>query len=337
MRLGLAIFERPKSWRRVLTIGVPYLVGLAAALVAWYAQRSPQHLLVDFDQNYAAARFLREHRNPYQLIGPGREFHWPWPLFYPLTAAVVALPLTLFSMWLAPLVVAGVGAAAFAFALQQSKQGTPFRYLAFLSKPFLVAIVTGQMSCLLASAFVLTPFASLAAVKPNIGAAIVAARADRRSILVALAGGAIVLAISLALQPTWIPQWIEAVRSDPFRIPAIARPAGFLLMLALLRWRRPEARLLFALAIVPQTLFIYDTLPLFFIPRRASEAIALLALSHFAFLMALRQPNVPDVNAEIMVMGNWIVWCLFLPALVMVLVRPNEALPTVDRGTREQR
>ena len=117
----------------------------------------------------------------------------------------------------------------------------------------------------------------------------------------------------------------ESVRTDPFRLPAVGRPGGFALVLGLLRWRRPEARLLVALSLVPQTLFIYDALPLFFIPRRASEAIALVVLSHFGFLMALNQPNVGSVDAQIMVVGNWVVWCLFLPALLMVLLRPNVA------------
>jgi hypothetical protein len=311
--------------RRAVPLGVPFLVGVLGALYAWHIQRNPGHLLIDFDQNYAAAHFLRQGRDPYQLIGPGREFEWQWPLFYPLTTAVAALPFTLFPMWLAPIVLAGIGSAAFTMALQRSAQGGAWRFLALMSKPFLVAVVTGQASCLLASAFVLSPLASLAAIKPNIGAAIVAARADRRGIVAAVSGGAILLAISLAMCPGWVGEWLGAVRLNPFRLPAIARPGGFLLLLALLRWRRPEARLLLALSVVPQTLFIYDALPLFFIPRRATEAIALVVLSHFAFLMALNQPSVPDVNSRIIVVGNWMVGCLFLPCLALVLLRPNES------------
>ncbi len=308
---------------RVWGVGVACAIGVLASFYAWHTQRSAQHLLIDFNQNYAAAKFLREGRNPYQLVGPGRAFEWQWPWFYPLTTAVFALPFTFLPAWFAPIVFAGVGAAAFGFALERSGQPASWRYLPLLSKPFLVAVVTGQASCLLASAFVLTPFAALAAIKPNIGAAIVAARADRRGLIVAVIGGAVLLAISLALHPGWIPEWWTAVRSDPFRIPAVARPGGFLLLLAALRWRRAEARLLLALALVPQTLFIYDALPLFFIPRRASEAAGLVVLSHFAFLMAVNQPNIADNNAQILVVGNWVMWCLFLPSLGLVLLRPN--------------
>jgi hypothetical protein len=312
-----------------MLLAAPCLVGALGALYAWYTQRNPPHLLIDFDQNYAAAHFLRQGRDPYQLIGPGREFDWQWPLFYPLTTAVAAMPFTLLPMWLAPIVLGGIGAAVFTIALQRSAQRGAWRFLALLSKPFLVAVVTGQASCLLASAFVLWPLASLAAIKPNIGAAIVAARADRRGIIAAVTGGAILLGISLALRPGWVAEWLSAVRSNPFRLPAIARPGGFLLLLSLLRWRRPEARLLFALAVVPQTLFIYDALPLFFIPRRATEAIALVVLSHFAFLMALNLPAVADVNSRIIIVGNWVVGGLFLPCLALVLLRPNRRDSTI--------
>jgi len=320
---------RSALMRRAMLLAAPCLVGALGALYAWYTQRNPPHLLIDFDQNYAAAHFLRQGRDPYQLIGPGREFDWQWPLFYPLTTAVAAMPFTLLPMWLAPIVLGGIGAAVFTIALQRSAQRGAWRFLALLSKPFLVAVVTGQASCLLASAFVLWPLASLAAIKPNIGAAIVAARADRRGIIAAVTGGAILLGISLALRPGWVAEWLSAVRSNPFRLPAIARPGGFLLLLSLLRWRRPEARLLFALAVVPQTLFIYDALPLFFIPRRATEAIALVVLSHFAFLMALNLPAVADVNSRIIIVGNWVVGGLFLPCLALVLLRPNRRDSTI--------
>jgi hypothetical protein len=327
------IAARAVLTRRVTGFGAPFLVGGLSALYAWYTQSHPPHLLIDFDQNYAAAHFLRQGSDPYELIGPGRAFEWQWPLFYPLTTAVAALPFTLLPMWLAPIVLGGIGAAVFTIALQRSLQKGAWRFLALFSKPFLVAVVTGQASCLLASAFVLWPLASLAAIKPNIGAAIVAARTDRRGIIAALAGGAILLGISLALRPGWIGEWLSAVRLNPFRLPAVARPGGFLLVLSLLRWRRPEARLLFALAVVPQTLFIYDALPLFFVPRRATEAIGLVILSHFALVMALNVPAAADVSARIFIVGDWVVWSLFLPCLALVLLRPNEGDSTITVRT----
>jgi hypothetical protein len=91
--------------------------------------------------------------------------------------------------------------------------------------------------------------------------------------------------------------------------------------------------LLFALAVVPQTLFIYDALPLFFVPRRATEAIGLVILSHFALVMALNVPAAADVSARIFIVGDWVVWSLFLPCLALVLLRPNEGDSTITVRT----
>jgi hypothetical protein len=104
---------RSKVSRRALAVGLPIVVGAVAAWYAWHTQRQPTHLLIDFDQNYAAARFLRQGRDPYALIGSGREFEWAWPLFYPLTTAVAALPFTLLPMGLAAIVFAAIRAAVF--------------------------------------------------------------------------------------------------------------------------------------------------------------------------------------------------------------------------------
>jgi hypothetical protein len=118
-------------------------------------------------------------------------------------------------------------------------------------------------------------------------------------------------------------EWLAAMRADPFRSSAVMRSGGFLLLFAALRWRRPEARLLFALSVVPQTLGMYDALLLFWIPRRASEYVALVVLSHFAFLMVFNDGRIHRLNDFVFAMGTSIVHWLYLPALAMVLIRRN--------------
>src|SRR4051794_34640180 len=48
----------------------------------------------DFDQFYNAAQLVLEHRDPYGLIGPGREVPDRWPLLYPMPAILVLTPFT---------------------------------------------------------------------------------------------------------------------------------------------------------------------------------------------------------------------------------------------------
>jgi hypothetical protein len=292
---------------------------LATAYVAW-VDRSPASFTHDFDQFYAAARFLWHGRNPYELIGPGRAFSWHWPFFYPLPAALLVLPAVWLPLAVARAVFAGATCLLFVYALGRIG-GTRWRYVTVLSKPFQVTLLTGQLSFLLGSAFVLPVVAAILCVKPNVGAAVLAGRGDRRTLLWAFAGGMILLVISFALQPTWVRDWLRAVARDPFQRPAVLRSGGFLLLLAGLKWRQPEARLLLGLSLVPQTLGMYDALLLFFIPRRASEYIALAALSHFAFLLTFYDASLRTMDAFIIATGDAVTHWLFLPALAMVLYR----------------
>ncbi|HEU5304214.1 MAG TPA: hypothetical protein VFU40_06170, partial [Gemmatimonadales bacterium] len=95
------------------------------------------------------------------------------------------------------------------------------------------------------------------------------------------------------------------------------------LLLGLLKWRRPDGRLLAALALVPQTTALYETLPLALLCRNRPQAAGFAALTMLAHLLYLLGPQGPwPVGAEF----QW--WVLlglvYLPGLVLVLRRPNE-------------
>jgi hypothetical protein len=289
--------------------------------------RKPATFTRDFDVFYAAARFVSQGRNPYALIGPGQLFPWRWPFFHPLPGALMIVPLAWLPLPTAWLAFVGITCLLFTYALGRVG-GTRWRYVTIFSRPFEVTLLTGQMSFLFAAAYVLPVVAAFACVKPNIGAAIVAARADRRTIIWAVIGGSVLLALSFALQPLWVRDWLAAVHHDPFQRPAVLRSGGFLLLLAGLKWRRPEARLLLGLSLVPQTLGMYDALPLFFIPRRATEYVALTLLSRIVVLI-LADARYGSMDASIIASGDAVVHWMFLPALAMVLVRQNLTHPII--------
>jgi hypothetical protein len=150
-------------------------------------------------------------------------------------------------------------------------------------------------------------------------------------------GGLALLAISLAVSPTWPVRWAESVRAS-VHVSPIRSPGGVILLLALIRWRRPEARLLAVLACVPQIIGLYDTLPLFLIPRTRWQGYALAGLSYIAaFGQVAAAPRLPGMTLEATLAARWpfIFFCLYLPALVMVLLpRPVEARerPQVAEG-----
>jgi hypothetical protein len=103
----------------------------------------------------------------------------------------------------------------------------------------------------------------------------------------------------------------------------ITRVPGFLIVLALLRWRQPEARLLLALACVPQTSSWYETLMPMLVARSKREMQWLVGASGAGYLMQIVMLDYKDEIATTDV-GILMVVFVYLPALVIVLRRPNE-------------
>jgi hypothetical protein len=103
-------------------------------------------------------------------------------------------------------------------------------------------------------------------------------------------------------------------------------PGGFLVLLALLRWRRPEARLLVALSLAPQTMSGYELVPIMAVlPAARWEALLLAALSWASRFGFSHGYPYPDVNAGFIAAGRWSLWLVLIPATLLVLRRPAEA------------
>jgi hypothetical protein len=99
---------------------------------------------------------------------------------------------------------------------------------------------------------------------------------------------------------------------------------GFLLLLAALRWRRPEARLLLAVACVPHTPSLYDVLLLFFACHTLRETLTLAILTHALFWGWISFGSGATFDAYALGLGQAAVFVVYLPVLVMILRRPNE-------------
>jgi hypothetical protein len=106
----------------------------------------------------------------------------------------------------------------------------------------------------------------------------------------------------------------------------VTRAGGPLLLLALLRWRRPEARLLAALACVPQTPAFYEALPVLLVAGSVGELAVLVLLSDASYLVSLAlAPASTSIAESALLYGRLINVFYYLPALVVVLRRRNEA------------
>jgi hypothetical protein len=295
------------------------LSGALAVAFGWKAARfASQHTMPrDFDQVWFAARAVLAGQNPYELIGPGRAFEWEFPFFYPLPAALIAIPLAPLPVAWADGVFVGVGSACFVWALTRRGYST---LPCLLAVPFLAAVQTSQWSPLLAASLVIAPVGFVTVAKPTIGAALFAARPTRWPLI----GGVVLTALAFALSPRWFHDWgssfADAAARRPLHFSApVMQPGGFIALAGLFRWRRPEGRLITALACVPQTFVMYESLPLLLVPHTVAESVVILILTYIVDLL-----NVATVHGanQLYGAGRWL-WILYGGAALIVLRRPN--------------
>lgn len=306
---------------------VALLVGVWAVLLM-LGFGAVTHRPTDFDVVWHGARLFVDGQDPWLLIGPGRRVDWPSPLYYPAPALLALAPLGALPLAIARALFVGGSAALLAWAVTRDAW---WRLLVFVSVPFLHAAVSGQWSVLVAAAFFLWPLGVLAVLKPTVGLATVAASLSARAYLVAAGGGAVLLAASFAIAPDWLSAWRAATGLAPHMSAPVAhwRVGGPLVLLALLRWRRPEARWLVALACVPQSTVPYEAVYHMVMPASRVAALAMTVLSYAAGYAHYRIVQVATSTQHLQYLaGDALVLFFYLPTLAMVLRRPNEgALP----------
>jgi len=302
------------------------MLSIAAALLSGFrayqwvvGQAKPR----DFDQTWYAARALFAGRNPYAEIGPGLSFEWAQYFYYPLNAPLAVAPLALFPQSIASILFAAVASGAFVWAATRHSLA-PAVVITSASAAF--AAETVQWSPLLGAAFGVPWLGIFLSAKPTIGLALFFARPSRWAVI----GAASLTAVGLLLLPTWPRDWITAVHHTSLLTPGgttflapIVTPGGALAVLMLLRWRRPEARLVLALACVPQTPLLYETVPLFLVPQTIIEGGVLWLGSWLVGLSQWLGSPFPTELSRYIASEHAIGWLLYLPCIVMILRRPN--------------
>ncbi len=320
-RASVADASMPLYRRLVIAV----IIGLCAAYLAW-----PGVGVVgasDFNQLWYAARSLLAGSNPYAAVGPGRTFDWPFPLFYPLPAVLVAVPFTVLTPAGASMLFSGIAAALFVWVLTGS---APYRLAAVLSFSFYYAAAISQWSPLLIASVFIPNLGFLLVVKPTIGLALWLYKPHWQ----AIAGGTLLLAISIVVRPEWPMEWIQTFGAGTHIRGPITTLGGPVVLLALLRWRRPEARLLVALACVPHTTLLYEALPLFLVPVSWAQSLLLVALNWIAQIVVITLQPYSSLADRARTSAIVSVALVYLPCVIMILRRPNEGeLPAwITRG-----
>ena len=314
----LSRVARPPSRRARMAVSL-----LAGGVSAFFCRSSISNLRLadDFSWYWLGARALLAGKDPYVVVQPGGPFHLDAPFVYPLTTAIIASPFAwLRADWAA---VAFVGVSAFLLAWGITRQGFSLLPI-FGCAPFLWACSSGQMSPLITATGLIPALGWLALGKPNIGLSTIAYRTSTR----ALAGAVLLILISLFLNPRWPAEWLSAMTArsqiDSGKGIPVLLTGGPLLLVALARWRRPEARLFLVLACVPQTLMFYDQLPLWLIPRTRMQSATMGLLSLVGLLLGNRAlPHVPTHGVVAAAYWPMIFATCYLPALAMLMREPN--------------
>ena len=303
------------------------VAALTALYVTWSARRDPS-FVSDFDQIWVASRALLAGENPYRAVTAGFGGHGPlpFPLFYPLPAVVAGIPFALMSLVAARATFAAASLGMFTFLVM--RRGV-WALAALLSAPAFLTVSLVQWSGWMACAAMVPWFGWAFACKPNAGLPVLTASSSVRSVVMGLTSAAALLVLAFVLRPEWVGDWLTAIRGQPHFRPYVLRPGGFLMLLALLRWRRPEARWLATLACIPGTPGPQEALVFFTWPMSPRQLLVLGLLSHAAMWIAFpaRQSGNFYSYAEVAAVAN--IAFLYVPMLVVILRRPNEG--TVPR------
>jgi hypothetical protein len=293
-------------------------IALLAGLYSWSLQHGQPAAARDLSQVVYSAQAFVSGLDPYAVVGRSERWPLPVPAFYPFTAILLFIPfvsipaIVLHTAWVA------TGAGLLAWAITRERLKTP-ALLLFVSTPFWHAVQTTQWSPLLTAAILLPWGGWLLACKPTTAVWLFAYRPSWRALGLASA----MTALSLAVWPAWPWSWLPNLREATYTTVPLTLPGGALALLALWKWRRPEARLLATMACVPQTMLPYEVLPLFLVPKTWIESAILLAGTMLAVVLHRAGEPYASPGAWAAASGAWIVWCVYLPCLAMVLRRPN--------------
>jgi len=258
----------------------------------------------DFDQVWFGSRALLARRDPYAYVP--KPFI-PGPLFYPAPALIVGLPFSLLPIMAARVVFGAVTAGIATWAiLRHHRHAWPL----LLSAPLWYGVARGQWAPLLVAGALIPSLGGVMAAKPSIGLAAFAYRPS----LAAVIGGVVLTLISFALAPTWLAEWLASARTAPHVMVPMLMPLGVVLLVALGRWRRPDARLLGVLACVPQSPAAYELFVMALVPRTLRQAL-IMGLSWNVLYVATNatHDSTPSTVADVLA-GHWHVpWGLWLP------------------------
>ena len=290
----------------------------------------------DFSQLKFGAEAMLHGGDPYKLVGMGKVFPSAFPIMYPATAYTAVMPFTLLNDRAAGALFIALGTFLLAYG---STAGTWHRLPMFASFAFTHNVQLAQWSPLMTAMLFLPWLAVFSSGKPNQAIPILASSPSVKMIRAATLGTAVLFLISVAFLPQWPWEWLKIVSRGSQMQPPLIHLGGFFILLALLRWRRPEAWLVLLMACMPASWAWYNLLILLAaVPKTYREAAMLSLVSSFGALLAINILPGPSSPTSFPFWWAFQVAFGYLPATILILTRPNvrEAPPWAEPIKRRQ-
>jgi hypothetical protein len=283
-----------------LRIATCTLIGLLSGIFCWFLMKKFHQDAGDFRWAIRLARRLISRESLYD--SPFEQ--------YPLTAGLFAVPFVRLRPEFAAGLFYGISSTLLAFGLTKHSYR---RLLIFLTYPYCAGLLAVQWSPIIAASAFFPLLLPITMAKPQIGIPVFLTRLTRRGLVACLFIGA----LSLVLVPRWPMLWVGQMKNYEHFIPLLILP-GPILLLALWRFRDRDALLLLLAACMPQRWF-FDSFILWLIPKSRREMIWTVFLSWG--LAIWRWYHVPHSFTQV---GRWTVFFVYLPMLVVVLLRGGD-------------
>lgn len=289
----------------------------------------------DFDQIVVGAQRVLSGETPYTRTPlPGLQ----WPIYYPLPALLLGMPFRAWPIAWAHATFCGISGGCFGWAMSANGDAKLF---AVATWPYVLSVSLGQWGPLLMATTAMPALGWLAIVKPNLGLALGVGYGDRwlrrPAVWFNVAVISLLVVASFVLRPRWVSEWTGVLSTPtPHIIMPIRATAGFLLLLALVRWREPAARTLAALAFVPQTFSSYDSLLVFLVPKTRRESLVLVAATTAVTAIVGYVGAAPSYAETVRRFAVWRILLVYLPAIAIILLRPSperQGTGPVPRGS----
>jgi hypothetical protein len=276
---------------------VSMVLGTAGGVFCWFLMARLRQGAGDFVWAIRAADALLAGRNPY---ADAKQL-------YPLPAALFGLPFVRMRPEIAAGVFYGISSGLLAFGLTRDGYR---RLLIFMAYPYWVGMLFVQWPTLIMASAFFPLLLPVTLGKPQTGLPVALTSLSRKGVIACV----VVVLVSFLVLPRWVVLWLANGGGYPHFFPLLVLP-GPMLALSLLRYRDRDAWFLLCAACVPQRWF-YDQFLLWLIPKTRREIVYTAGLSWAAGIW--RWYHGPPTLMQV---GRWTVVCMYLPMLVVVLLR----------------